>query len=214
MNFDLTEDQEMMRDMFARFLDEHSSIARVRAAEAKGGFDAELWKGLAEQGALSIRVPEAAGGLGMGLFDAAVLMEEAGRTLASGPLAEALVAARLLATLGGDFWPMEKLLGGEQVVSLALHDIADRPKQWIAGGTAADAVVARRGHDVVVISIPENARPDQATLAGNALGEIDLGALGATVIASGADAVAAFEAGVEEWKLLIAARLPGLADRR
>ena len=32
MNFDLTDDQEMMRDMFARFLDEHSSMARVRAA--------------------------------------------------------------------------------------------------------------------------------------------------------------------------------------
>ena len=31
MNFDLTEEQEMMRDMFARFLDEHSSgPARAR----------------------------------------------------------------------------------------------------------------------------------------------------------------------------------------
>jgi alkylation response protein AidB-like acyl-CoA dehydrogenase len=210
MNFDLTEDQEMMRDMFARFLDEHSSIARVRAAEANGGFDAELWKGLAEQGALSIRVPEAAGGLGMGVFDAAVLMEEAGRTLASGPLAEALVALRIGTMLSGDAFPWAKALEGELVVSLALHDIADRPKQWIAGGTAADAVVARRGADVVVVAVPENARPKQATLAGNALGEIDLGALDATVLASGADAVAVFDAGVEEWKLLIAAALGGL----
>ncbi|MGQ3178253.1 MAG: acyl-CoA dehydrogenase family protein, partial [Blastomonas fulva] len=69
MNFDLTDDQEMMRDMFARFLDENSSMARVRAA-APGGFDPDLWRGLAEQGALSIRVPEDAGGLGLGLFDA------------------------------------------------------------------------------------------------------------------------------------------------
>ena len=98
MNFDLTEDQEMMRDMFARFLDEHSSMARVRAA-APSGFDAELWKGLAELGALSIRVPEEAGGLGLGLLDAIVLMEEAGRTLASGPIAEAILAARLLGQL-------------------------------------------------------------------------------------------------------------------
>ena len=51
MNFDLTDDQEMMRDMFARFLDENSTTARVRAA-APSGFDATLWKGLAEQGAL------------------------------------------------------------------------------------------------------------------------------------------------------------------
>ena len=100
MNFELTEDQEMMRDMFARFLDENSSMARVRAA-APSGFDAGLWKGLAQQGTLSIRVPEDAGGLGMGIFDAALLMDEAGRTLVSGPLAETLVAARLLATIGG-----------------------------------------------------------------------------------------------------------------
>jgi 3-oxochol-4-en-24-oyl-CoA dehydrogenase len=211
MNFDLTEDQEMMRDMFARFLDENSSIARVRAADASGGFDAQLWKGLAEQGALSIRVPEAAGGLGLGLFDAAVLMEEAGRTLASGPLAEALVAARLLATFGGDAGLMEKLLSGEQLVGLALHDIAVRPKQWIAGGLAVDAVVARRGDDVVAISVPESARQGEATLAGNALAEIDLGALDAQILASGPDAVAAFEGGVEEWKLLIAAALAGLS---
>ena len=95
MNFDLTDDQEMMRDMFVRFLDEHSSIARVRSA-APSGFDPALWTGLAELGALSIRVPEEAGGLGLGLFDAVLLMEEAGRTLVSGPLAETLVVARML----------------------------------------------------------------------------------------------------------------------
>ena len=100
MNFDLTEEQEMVRDTFARFLDENSSSTRVRAA-MPSGFDPALWQGLAELGALSLRVPEEAGGLGLGLFDAAILMEEAGRTLASGPLAEALVAARLLAQLGG-----------------------------------------------------------------------------------------------------------------
>jgi 3-oxochol-4-en-24-oyl-CoA dehydrogenase len=85
MNFDLTEEQVMIRDMFAGFLDENSSGERVRAA-LPSGFDPALWHGLAELGALSMRVPEEAGGMGLGLFDAAVLMEEAGRTLASGPL--------------------------------------------------------------------------------------------------------------------------------
>jgi hypothetical protein len=80
MNFDLTADQTMMRESFARFLDEHSAIAKVRAAAAGSGFDAEMWHGLAELGALAIRVPEASGGLGLGLVDAGVLMEEAGRS--------------------------------------------------------------------------------------------------------------------------------------
>lgn len=207
MNFDLTEDQEMMRDMFARFLDENSSMARVRAA-APSGFDDELWKGLAEQGALSIRVPENAGGLGMGIFDAALLMDEAGRTLVSGPLAEALVAVRLLATMGGDVWPLDKVLSGDSVVTLALHDIATQSKQWVAGGLVADAVVARRGDEIVLVTVPQSARIAEPNLAATPMAELDLGAFEAIVL--GTD-VAAFEAGVEEWKLLIAAGLAGLA---
>lgn len=209
MNFELPEDQEMLRDMFARFLDANSSMARVRAAEPSG-FDAALWKGLAEQGALSIRVPEEAGGLDLGLIDAAVLMEEAGRTLASGPLAEALVAARLLAQLGGESGLLESVLAGESVLTLALHDLAAQPRQWIAGGLVADHVIARRGDDVVLVTVPEAARIAEETLASTPIAEIDLGALPQTVLASGAEAAAIFAAGVEEWKLLISAALAGL----
>ena len=211
MNFELTDDQEMMRDMFARFLDENSSMVRVRAA-APSGFDAALWKGLAEQGALAIRVPEAAGGLGLGLIDAAVLMDEAGRTLASGPLAEALVAARLLAELGGEQASalLERVLSGEAVVTLAFHDIAEQPRQWIAGGLVAESVIARNGDDVVLVSVPNSAQIVEDNLASTPLAEIDLGALAQTVLASGDAACATFIAGVEEWKLLISAALAGL----
>src|SRR5947209_19918491 len=90
----------MMRETFARFLDQQSTMSRVRAA-MPSGFDRALWTGLAGLGAFSIREPEASEGLGLGILDATVLMEEAGRTLASGPIAETLVAARLLALLGG-----------------------------------------------------------------------------------------------------------------
>ena len=57
MNFDLTDEQEMVRDTFARFLDEHSSTIRVRAAHPSG-FDPALWQGLGELGAFGMRVPE------------------------------------------------------------------------------------------------------------------------------------------------------------
>ena len=211
MNFDLTDDQEMMRDMFARFLGENSSLARVRAAESSDGFDAALWKGLAEQGALSIRVPESAGGLGLGLFDAAVLMEEAGRTLASGPLAEALVAARLLAELGGDEALLAEVLSGDTVATLALHDAAVQPRQWVAGGAVAAQVVARFGDEVALVAVPEVARQGEVNLASTPLAEIDLSAHPRIVLASGANAVMAFTSGVEEWKLLIAAALAGLS---
>jgi alkylation response protein AidB-like acyl-CoA dehydrogenase len=41
MNFDLTDEQEMVRDTFARFLDEHSSMARIRKAQETAGFDTQ-----------------------------------------------------------------------------------------------------------------------------------------------------------------------------
>jgi hypothetical protein len=51
MNFGLNDDQQMLRETFARFLNAQSSMARVRQANQAGGFDPELWLGLAELGA-------------------------------------------------------------------------------------------------------------------------------------------------------------------
>lgn len=215
MNFDLTDEQEMVRDTFARFLDENSSPARVRAAmsgdNGAAGFDPALWQGLAELGAFGLRVPEEAGGLGMGLFEAVVVMDEAGRTLVSGPLTEALVAARLLAQLGGQDDLLGSVLAGEKLVTIAMQDIAALPRQWVAGGLAADAVIARNGDTVVLVSVPAEARVTEETLANTALAELDLGALPQTVLGSGTDALAHFAAGLEEWKLLMAAALSGLS---
>lgn len=213
MNFDLTDEQEMVRDTFARFLDENSSTIRVRKAmEEGGGFDRALWTGLAELGAFAMRVPEEAGGMGLGLFDAALLMEEAGRTIASGPVAEALVAARLLGQLGaeGAADMLERVIGGESVASIAFQDIASTPVQWIAGGSVADAIIGRRGEDIVLIAAPAEARQTEDNLATTALAELNLGALDAQVLASGPDAVATFQAAIEEWKILMAAGLAGL----
>jgi len=210
MNFDLTDEQEMVRDTFARFLDENSSSLRVRAA-MPSGFDADLWKGLADLGAFALRVPEDAAGLGLGLFDAAILMEEAGRTLASGPVAEALVATRLLALYGGQEDLLGRAVGGEAVVTIAMRDVAEFPRQWVAGGLVADAVVARKGNDVVLIAVPAEARVAEGNLASTPIAEIDLAALPATVLAGGDAALATFAAAIEEWKLLIGAALSGLS---
>lgn len=210
MNFDLTEEQEMMREMFARFLDENSSPARVRAA-LPSGFDRELWSGLAELGAFGLRVPEAAGGLGLGTFDACVLMEEAGRTLASGPLAEALVAARVLAQLGGQDELLGQVLAGETVVTIAMQDVAQQGRQWVAGGLVADAVIARRGSEVVLVSVPAEARVAEENLASTPIAELDLAALPTAVLGSGDAALADFAAGLEEWKLFMAIALSGLS---
>jgi alkylation response protein AidB-like acyl-CoA dehydrogenase len=210
MNLDLSQDQQMMRESFARFLNDESTPARVRAA-MPSGFDPQMWKGLAELGAFSIRVPEAAGGLGLGILDAAVLMEEAGRTLASGPLAETLIAARLLAQLGGDAALLDRVLTGSAVVTIAFDDIAAQPTQWVSGGAVAEAIVARRGKEIVLVSVPQAARKGEPNLASTPIAELNFGSLSAAVLSATDEGFAAFAQATEEWKLLVAAELSGLA---
>ena len=230
MNFEPSDDQKMIGETFARFLDEHSSIPKVRAAMPLG-FDAGLWRGLAELGAFAMRVPEAAGGLGLGLLDAALLMEEVGRTLASGPIAEAVIAAPLLAlSAEADVAELAgRLAAGEAVATLAMHDAGEAPVQWVAGGAVADAVVARAGDALVLVrptaeekaAAHERASPAATrnhvgepvtpNLASTPLAEIRLDRPDRTVLAQGPAAVAAFEAAIEEWKLLTAATLAGVS---
>ena len=212
MNFGLTEDQRLMRESFARFLDEHSSMLHVRAAAEQNGFDPELWKGLGELGAFSLRIPEEHGGLGLGEMDAAVLMEEAGRMLASGPLAETLVSARLLALLASEEQSelLELVVSGEVVISLAFQNISDQPLQWVAGGAVATAVLARKSDQVVLVRPATGERGEQ-TLASTPIAEIDLAGGEQVVLASGDVALQQFVQAIEEWKLLQAMALSGLS---
>ena len=130
MNFDLTEEQAMMRESFARLFDAKCTPERLRANE-KTGFDAEVWQDLAELGAFMLRVPAECDGLGLGTFDSVLLMEEVGRKLPAGPIAETLMAARLIAQLGGaDFaGALGEIIAGAAPASLAFHDIAAQPRQ-------------------------------------------------------------------------------------
>lgn len=213
MNFELSSDQRMMTETFARFLSEQSSTARVRAAAEQGGFDPALWQGLAEMGAFSIRVPEELGGLGLGVMDAAVLMEEAGRTLVSGPLAEALVAARVLAQLAAESQAalLEEAISGQSVVTIAYHDVAAQPLQWVAGGAVAKAVIARDGDKVALYTLPAGINRAEDNLATTPISEIDFSRAERTVLSTSADGIKAFAQAIEEWKLLMAVALSGLS---
>jgi 3-oxochol-4-en-24-oyl-CoA dehydrogenase len=212
MNLEINDDQLLVRESFARLLDDLSSMDRVRAAQP-AGFDPELWTGLAELGAFGMRVSEESGGLGMATFDAAIVMEQAGRTLASGPLVETLMAARLLGALGGDDHAatLGRIIDGSCPATLAFHDIARQPVQWLVGGKVAGLALARRGDDIVLCTLGDELSKAEATLASDGTARVDLDGASQTVLASGAPALAAFAAAIEEWKLLKAAMLGGLA---
>ena len=180
MNLQLSEEQELLRETFAQLFASESSPERVRAAEPLG-FDEGLWKHLAETGAIGIRVPEAAGGAEASLLDAALLAEEAGRHVVSGPLFESIVACRTLAALGdataGDY--LRRALEGSAIVSLALNPAASESAQLVSGGSVADAVLGLDGEELVLVESGEKSErlPNQGA---SALSHWNLSDSGAT----------------------------------
>jgi alkylation response protein AidB-like acyl-CoA dehydrogenase len=207
MNLEPNSDQRALANAFTRYLDAESSIARVRAA-LPSGFDEQFWKGLGEQGALASRVPANAGGLDLGLLETALIVEDAGRTLVSGPLVEAIVAARLLAQIDPDDSTRlrDDIAAGRKVVTIALRDAGDYPQQLAAG--VADALIVRRG-DTIVLVRPDPARAVESMAGATPMTQLRLDGEAET-LAQGPSAAALFEAAVEEWKLLMAAALVGM----
>lgn len=101
MDFELSEDQEALRDAARDLLDHHASPARVRSVvEAGTGFDLELWQAMVDQGWTALLVPEASGGLGFGTVELAVLLEQVGAHAAPGPFLQQSVAIGALVRSG------------------------------------------------------------------------------------------------------------------
>jgi alkylation response protein AidB-like acyl-CoA dehydrogenase len=86
MNFDFTEEQVMLRDSVARFIqDDYDFDKRRSIAESENGMSAENWQMFAELGWLSIPFAEEHGGFGGGAVDVMVVMEQLGRGLVVEP---------------------------------------------------------------------------------------------------------------------------------
>ena len=208
----LTSNERLLQDAFARLFERESSLNQVRAA-AERGFDPALWTSLVKMGAPVARVPEALGGQGLSLLDAAIIAEEAGRSLASVPLIECMVAARLLGDLGdaATTW-LERIAGGAIVV-LALEPAVGTDADMVPGGSVAEAVVVLHEGELVLVSGPNRAQSQanfgQLPVARWELGEGPGG--GRVVLASGGAAVAALERARAEWQLLSSMYLAALS---
>ncbi len=97
MDFDLSADQIALRDAAREFLDDQCPPSRVRTVHDAGtGWDPDLWRSMAELGWLGVAVPEADGGLGLGLVEVGVLLEEAGRHVLPVPFLSTVIAIELL----------------------------------------------------------------------------------------------------------------------
>src|SRR5262249_16444759 len=86
MNFGFNEEQELLRSTARKFFENECTSETVRKLmDGPEGMTPELWKKVAEQGWLGLIVPGASGGMGLGVVDLVVLMEEMGRAVVPGP---------------------------------------------------------------------------------------------------------------------------------
>lgn len=141
MRFALSEEQRMLQDSLVRTLAEATPLERVRrfAGDPKDK-GADIWRAMAEFGLAGIVVPEAFGGLGLGLFEAALASEALGAAVA--PVAFMGVVLAPIALMRGGTeaqraeW-LPKLASGEVMAVAAISEPIAGARDG-AGVTAAD----------------------------------------------------------------------------
>ena len=126
MDFSLTQDQRMMQDSLVRTLADASPLERVRKfAGDLSDKGADVWQAMAEFGLAGIVIPEAHGGLGLGLLDAALASEALGAAVAPVPFM-GVVLGPLAVMRGGSAaqqaqW-LPKLASGEVLAAVAISE--------------------------------------------------------------------------------------------
>ncbi|MCF8504247.1 MAG: acyl-CoA/acyl-ACP dehydrogenase [Caulobacter sp.] len=104
MNFDYSDDQKFLKNEARKFLEARCTSAAVRKVlnDDDVSFDAELWKGVGEQGWLGAAIPEEFGGLGLGHVELCAIAEEMGRVVAPIPFASTVYFLAEAVLLAGD----------------------------------------------------------------------------------------------------------------
>lgn len=185
MDFELNEEEQAIRDLTARVLDDMSSHERLRALAAEGDhLDRKAWAALASTGVVGASVPEAHGGLGLGFLATAVALEEVGRQASPVPLlTTAVMGAMPMAAFGTgsqrEAW-LPGIAGGSVLVCAALAEDGTTPVEpttlarTAGGGFVLDGtkVLVAGGLDADVALVPAR---------------LDDGGLGVFVVPTGAE---------------------------
>jgi alkylation response protein AidB-like acyl-CoA dehydrogenase len=168
MNFDLTQDQKMIADSAATFAKKTSPVGRMRKLrDDERGFERAMWKQMAELGWIGLPFPDAVGGVGCGMVEVCLLLEQLGATLVPEPLIPSVVLAGMTVLNGGDAAQQKRWLApmcaGETVGALAWaerqgrYDVNDVQTKVDGGKLFGEKVWVLAGHDAdwLVVSARE-----------------------------------------------------------
>lgn len=199
----MTDTEHELRKTFGAFFSREAGAERVRAAEAADppGFDVDLWSRVRRLGVPDLAVE------GATVADLAALAEEYGRALAPIPLVETLVARRLLGRV-----PAERRPGLDEgaLVTVALRPAVEGVAAFVPAGAIASAVIALDAGALVLVRGASVAAAGPSVAAAP-LADWDV--RDATVLLDGEPARVAYAAALDDWRVLMAAALVGLARR-
>ena len=167
MNFDLSEEQEMIVESVAKFVATDSPVSRFRETRnTDRGWDTAIWETMGELGWLGVAYPEEQGGFGGGMVDLALILEQFGRGLVPEPfISSVVVAGGLVSKIGSEEQVetfLTPMMSGNSTIAFAQHErqnrydtndcltkavkggddyVIDGEKTWVQNGAFADQVV-------------------------------------------------------------------------
>ena len=188
MNFAFTEEQDELRSTIRAFMEAKSSEEAVREQmETEKGFDADVWKQMAEQmGLQGLHIPEEYGGSGFGFVELGIVLEEMGRALLCAPFFSSVVlAANTLLHSGDEAAKAAHLPGiasGETIATLAYTEPSGKWDEsgvtMTASGSAGSYTLTGTksfvidGHtaDLIIVAARTSAGVSLFTVSGDAAG--------------------------------------------
>ncbi|GAB5435496.1 acyl-CoA dehydrogenase family protein [Falsiruegeria mediterranea] len=130
MDFNLTEERQMLQDTLRRFLSErYTTTERNAIIDSDTGLSTEIWGELAELGVIGALFTEDQGGFGGAGFDISTVFEELGRAGVVEPFLDtAILGGGLIAALCNDAQQgfVEDVIGGSLHLALAHGEPASR----------------------------------------------------------------------------------------
>ena len=133
MSLLLSEDQKLLKQSAADFVNNESPVSRVREIRDSAdhqGFSSELWVKMAELGWQAIPFAEEYGGLGMGMTEMATVLEECGRNLVPEPLLSTVLLGAMPVALAGSEEQRRAVLpavvDGSLIMALAYQEQGSR----------------------------------------------------------------------------------------
>ena len=158
MNFELTEEQQLVSNSIERFVKENYDLeSRVKIAQQAPGFSPDYWKTMSDLGWLALPFSEEQGGLGGDQLDTMVLMEQFGKGLVLEPyLASVILGGGVMKRCATDaqckVW-LEGVIDGSKQLALAYAEPESgyEPENVALAGTKTDSGYTLTGTKCMVL---------------------------------------------------------------